>query len=453
MGRWPTWTRSPKLTAYITSQAPHAHRTVYASSLGCRAQDPGDLAGHRRRLRQQGADLPYVLAVVGSIVTKRPVKWMEDRSSNLMTTGFARDYHMHGEIAATREGKIVGAKVDVLADHGAFNATAQPTKFPAGFFHIFTGSYDYGAAHCKVTGVYTNKAPGVAYACSGITEAVYLIERIVDRLAAEPGWTPPSPPQEPVAARAVPVHDTDRLGVRLRRLSAGVARGDAHRRLRRTAEQAEKGERGVHGHRHLVLHRGGSRAQAHGHPRLGMADGRGGSISTGKAQRDCPCRPRSGPRDDVRPDRQPRAGDPARGHRGDPRRRQHAVGWHLRPSSTPVSGAAPPSCRSGARQGAHRGRRGARVLARRPRVGARTLAGQGRPGPGQDGRRDRAAHSNLELPEGVEGHLDAVDATTRRTSRTRSARTSASSTSIPAPARSRCGASSPSTTAVRASTR
>jgi carbon-monoxide dehydrogenase large subunit len=77
--------------------------------------------------------------------------------------------------------------VNVLADHGAFNNTAQPTKYPAGFFHIFTGSYDYPAAHCTVKGVYTNKAPGgVAYACSfRITEAAYAIERIVDCLAFE----------------------------------------------------------------------------------------------------------------------------------------------------------------------------------------------------------------------------------------------------------------------------
>jgi carbon-monoxide dehydrogenase large subunit len=109
-----------------------------------------------------------------------------------MSTGFARDYHMHGEIAATSDGKILGLRVDVIADHGAFNGTAQPTKYPAGFFNIFTGSYDLEAAHCKVTGVYTNKAPGgVAYACSfRITEAVYLVERIVDVLADELGVDP-----------------------------------------------------------------------------------------------------------------------------------------------------------------------------------------------------------------------------------------------------------------------
>jgi carbon-monoxide dehydrogenase large subunit len=99
---------------------------------------------------------------------------------------------MHGEIAATRDGRILGLRVKVLADHGAFNNTAQPTKYPAGFFHIFTGSYDLQAAHCEVTGVYTNKAPGgVAYACSfRVTEAAYLVERMVDCLADELGMDP-----------------------------------------------------------------------------------------------------------------------------------------------------------------------------------------------------------------------------------------------------------------------
>ncbi len=112
---------------------------------------------------------------------------MEDRTENLTSTGFARDYLMKGRIAADRDGRIRALRVDVLADHGAFNATAQPTKYPAGFFHIFTGSYDLEAAYCTVRGVYTNKAPGgVAYRCSfRVTEAAYLVERMVDLLADE----------------------------------------------------------------------------------------------------------------------------------------------------------------------------------------------------------------------------------------------------------------------------
>src|ERR1022692_2402825 len=180
---------SGKLTVWSTTQAPHAHRTLYALVAG--------LPEHKIRIVSPdigggfGNKVPiypgYICAIVGSIVTGRPVKWAEDRSENLMTTSFARDYHMRGEIAATRDGKILALRARVLADHGAFNGAAQPTKFPAGFFGIFTGSYDLQAAHCEVTGVYTNKAPGgVAYSCSfRITEAVYLVERMVDALARE----------------------------------------------------------------------------------------------------------------------------------------------------------------------------------------------------------------------------------------------------------------------------
>jgi carbon-monoxide dehydrogenase large subunit len=178
-----------KLTIWCTTQAPHAHRTLYALVAGLpehkiRVISPDIGGGFGNKV---GIYPGYVLTVVGSIVTGKPVKWMEDRSENLMSTSFARDYHMHGEIASTRDGKITGLRVKVLADHGAFNNTAQPTKFPAGFFHIFTGSYDLEAAHCEVTGVYSNKCPGgVAYACSfRVTEAVYLVERIVDCLADE----------------------------------------------------------------------------------------------------------------------------------------------------------------------------------------------------------------------------------------------------------------------------
>jgi len=180
---------SGQLTLWATSQAPHAHRTILAMVTG--------LPEHKIRIISPdlgggfGNKVPiypgYLCAIVAALQTGRPVKWVEDRSENLMSTTFARDYHMHGEIAATKDGKILGLRCQVLADHGAFNATAQPTTYPAGFFHIFTGSYDLAAAHCQVTGVYTNKAPGgVAYSCSfRITEAVYLVERLVDMLARE----------------------------------------------------------------------------------------------------------------------------------------------------------------------------------------------------------------------------------------------------------------------------
>jgi len=183
-----------RLVLWSTSQAPHVHRTLYSLIMG--------LPEHKIRIVSPdlgggfGNKVPvypgYLCAIVASMVTGRAVKWVEDRSENLMSTTFARDYHMHGEIAATADGRILGLRARVLADHGAFNATAQPARYPAGFFHIFTGSYDLEAAFCEVTGVYTNKAPGgVAYSCSfRVTEAVYLVERLVDMLARELGMDP-----------------------------------------------------------------------------------------------------------------------------------------------------------------------------------------------------------------------------------------------------------------------
>jgi carbon-monoxide dehydrogenase large subunit len=180
---------SGKLTVWSTSQAPHAHRLLYALIAGIPehkiriiAPDIGGGFGNKVPIYPA-----YLCAVAAARLTGKPVKWAEDRSENLMTTAFARDYHMHGELAATQDGTILALRATVLADHGAFNGTAQPSKFPAGFFHIVTGSYDLRAAHCAVTGVYTNKAPGgVAYSCSfRVAEASFLVERLVDLLARE----------------------------------------------------------------------------------------------------------------------------------------------------------------------------------------------------------------------------------------------------------------------------
>jgi len=178
-----------RLTVYLTSQAPHAHRTLFAivggipeNNIRVISPDIGGGFGNKVPIYPG-----YVCAVVASLTLGRPVKWIETRSENLQSTGFARDYHMTAELAASGDGKIQALRVKTLADHGAFNAAAQPTKFPAGLFSICTGAYDYPTAFCEVDGVYTNKAPGgIAYRCSfRVTEAAYLIERAVDVLAQD----------------------------------------------------------------------------------------------------------------------------------------------------------------------------------------------------------------------------------------------------------------------------
>lgn len=178
-----------KLTVYGTFQAPHVVRTVASLLSGIeehniRVVSPDIGGGFGNKV---GVYPGYVCSIVASIVTGVPVKWVEDRMENLMATAFARDYWMKGRISATKEGKITALECHVTADHGAFDACADPTRFPAGFFHVCTGSYDIPVAYVGVDGVYTNKAPGgVAYRCSfRVTEAAYFIERMIEVLAIE----------------------------------------------------------------------------------------------------------------------------------------------------------------------------------------------------------------------------------------------------------------------------
>ena len=180
-----------QVTVYMTSQAPHAIRTVFALVTGLPEEKirivTRDIGGGF------GNKVPvypgYVVATAASLLIGQPVKWIESRTENLISTGFARDFHMHAELALDGTGRITGMRADILSDQGAFFADAQPSKFKAGLFHICTGSYDFPAAHVTAKGAYTNKAPGgVAYRCSfRVTEASYLIERLVDKAALETG--------------------------------------------------------------------------------------------------------------------------------------------------------------------------------------------------------------------------------------------------------------------------
>src|SRR5438874_1387502 len=183
-----------KATIYMTSQAPHAHRTVFALVAGLPEQNiqiiSPDIGGGF------GNKVPvypgYVVATAASLLLGRPVKWIEDRTGNLISTGFARDFYMDGELALKDDGTMTGLRVKMLSDQGYAYADAQPTKFKAGLFHIVTGSYEIPAAHVVTDGAYTNKAPGgVAYRCSfRVTEASYFIERLVQTAAYELGMDP-----------------------------------------------------------------------------------------------------------------------------------------------------------------------------------------------------------------------------------------------------------------------
>ncbi len=137
-----------ELTLYGTFQAPHVIRTVGSliskipeHKIHVIAPDIGGGFGNK-----VGAYPGYICSIVASIVTGVPIKWTESRIDNLSTTAFARDFHMDMEIAATKDGKVTGLRCYTIADHGAFDACANATKWPAGLFSIISGSYDFPAA-------------------------------------------------------------------------------------------------------------------------------------------------------------------------------------------------------------------------------------------------------------------------------------------------------------------
>jgi carbon-monoxide dehydrogenase large subunit len=180
-----------KLTVYMTTQAPHIIRAAVAMVAELPEQmirivSP-DLGGGF------GNKVPvypgYVIAILASILTEHPVKWVEDRSSNLISTGFGRDVYLQGQLALRKDGKILGMRMHTISDHGAFFADAQPTKFKIGLMHSTFAAYDVPAAHLTSEGWYTNKAPGgVAYRCSfRVTEAMFFQERMIHAAANDLG--------------------------------------------------------------------------------------------------------------------------------------------------------------------------------------------------------------------------------------------------------------------------
>ena len=412
-----------KLRLWCTTQAPHAHRTLYALVAGLPehkiqviAPDIGGGFGNKVPIYPG-----YVCSIVGSILTGRPVKWMEDRTENLTSTGFARDYLMKGRIAADRDGRIRALRVDVLADHGAFNATAQPSKYPAGFFHIFTGSYDLEAAYCTVKGAYTNKAPGgVAYRCSfRVTEAAYLVERMVDLMADELGIDPVElrirnfirPEQFPYTTKTGWTYDSGEYEKAMRE-AMRIAGYDELRR-----EQAEKRARGEYmgiGVSFFTETVGAGPRKDMDIAGLGMADGAELRVHpTGKAVLRISVKTQGqGHETTFAQIVAEELGIPPEDVEvvhGDTDQTPFGLGTYGS-RSTPVSGAA------------------TAMVARKIRDKARLIAGaalevspddlewekgrwfvKGDPEKGQTIQElALASHGALELPEGVEGHLDAV---------------------------------------------
>lgn len=182
---------SDEITIWSSTQIPHILRVLLAlvtgipeNNLRVIAPDVGGGFGGKLQCYREEILVTNLAKKLG-----RPVKWTETRSENMVATHHGRDQIQDIEIAATKDGKILGLKVTLLANMGAYLQIITPGVPLLGMF-MYPAIYKMDSYDFTCTGVFTNKTPTDAYRGAGRPEATYAIERIIDELAAEIGMEP-----------------------------------------------------------------------------------------------------------------------------------------------------------------------------------------------------------------------------------------------------------------------
>lgn len=205
------------MTIWSSTQNPHILRTLTAAMTGLsesqvRAIAPEVGGGFGCKINIYGED--YTAAAISKKLGV-PVKWIEDRSEAFLATIHGRDILCYLELAAKRDGKVLGLKLKLIADIGAYNMLLT-AAIPTLTMLMLNGTYDIPAVRAELTEVFTNKMPTDAYRGAGRPEATYFVERAMDMLAVELGMDPAEvrrknfiqPDQFPYATQMGAVYDS-----------------------------------------------------------------------------------------------------------------------------------------------------------------------------------------------------------------------------------------------------
>lgn len=183
LAQWDPGTKELKL--HVTSQNPHIHRLLLSLILGVPehrihviAPDVGGGFGSKLPCYPWEAVVCHLAMRLG-----RPVKWVEDRTENFHATVHGRDHVHYVDLAAKKDGTILGIKVRAIVNMGAYLSTAGPGVPTILFGYMVGGAYALKAGKVEVTGVFTNTTPTDTYRGAGRPEALFIIERMVDILA------------------------------------------------------------------------------------------------------------------------------------------------------------------------------------------------------------------------------------------------------------------------------
>jgi aerobic carbon-monoxide dehydrogenase large subunit len=180
-----------EITLWSATQIPHIVRVLLSLTTAIPehkirviAPDVGGGFGSKLEFYRE-----EVMAAVVATKLGRPVKWTETRSEAFLATIHGRDQIQDIEVTAKRDGTLLGLKVNLLADMGAYLQIITPGIPLLGAF-MYNAIYKFDALDFSCTGVFTNKTPTDAYRGAGRPEATYAIERLMDDLAAELGMDP-----------------------------------------------------------------------------------------------------------------------------------------------------------------------------------------------------------------------------------------------------------------------
>ena len=174
------------MTIWSSTQNPHILRTMIAALTGLgqdqvRAIAPEVGGGFGAKINIYGEE--YVAAAVAKKLGIS-VKWVEDRSEAFVATTHGRDILAYVDLAAKRDGTVLGLKIRLIADIGAYNMLLT-AAIPTLTMMMANATYKIPAIRTTLTEVFTNKTPTDAYRGAGRPEATYFVERAMDMLARE----------------------------------------------------------------------------------------------------------------------------------------------------------------------------------------------------------------------------------------------------------------------------
>ncbi len=182
-----------RLVLQVSCQGVHILRRILASAIfniaedqiHVRCDDVGGGFGMKIFLFPE-----YVVALFAARKLRRPVKWISDRSEAFASDSHGRDHVTKMQLAVDANAKILGLKVNTVANLGAYLSNFAPFVATDAGVAMLVGCYAIPTAHVSVEGVFTNTAPVDAYRGAGRPEAIYAIERLLDVAAFDLGISP-----------------------------------------------------------------------------------------------------------------------------------------------------------------------------------------------------------------------------------------------------------------------